>query len=131
MSPHLDFLMRAVLGRLEVISTVAASKPDKKGKGSKPEAQPPPWGEAPADWLRRKYERCQSDDDRRNVITEALDTLRSLRFSRAAPGAIDLTTKEGKERIAKDPRPVRLIAHAYGYTEGHIYHIKRQAKKNG
>lgn len=130
-SAFLDFIMRAVLAELEIVSTVAASNPGKGGKGSKPEAREPAWGDAPVPRLRRKYAACDTEERKRAVIDEALETLREIRFSKGSASILDLGTKDGRRKLLKDDRPVSVLARAYGYSEGHIYHLLRLARRDG
>lgn len=122
--------MRAVLAELELLSTVAATTPEAKGKGGKPEDRPPTWGDAPAPRLRRKYDRATDDEARRTVIAEGLEELRQARYSKRT-GAADMGTLEGRLRVGRDPRPAGLLAYIYGYSVRHIHRLRQEARKRG
>lgn len=130
MTSHLDFLMRAILAELELLSTVAASGNEAKGKGGKPETRPPTGGDSPVLSLRRKYDQAKDDDERRAVIESALELLREGRYSKRV-GSADMGTREGRLRVGRDPRPAGLLAYIYGYSVRHIHRLRKEARGRG
>lgn len=121
--------MRAVLAELELLSTVASTDHEANGKGGKPEARPPTWGDSPPLRLRRKYDHAKDDPSRRVVITEALEELREGRYSKRSSSEADLGTLEGRLRVGRDARPASVLAYVYGYSVRHIHRLRAEARK--
>lgn len=123
----LDRLMGAVLVRLELAShTTAASSDSGKIRHVKAGGNQPPRVSTPHLHFGRRYRTCRSDQERRVLIAEALEELRSLRYSRRAGHS---GTKEGRRLIGLDPRPISVLEHVYGYSKSHIYRLRREAQK--
>jgi hypothetical protein len=125
----LDRLMAAVLVRLELASHTNAASSDsgKVSHGKRGGNQPPRISEAYHHFGHR-YTGCHSDDQRKQVISAALDELRSLRYSKKQGHS---GTKEGRRLIGLDPRPITVLMHVYGYSKSHIYRLRREARDRG
>lgn len=121
--------MTAVLLALEQISVAPAgsigySSPgeDEDGGGG------PPWHFAPHVHFRRRYESCTTDAGRREVLEEALEEIRRIRYARRPK--IDAGTLEGRLTIGRDTRPARIVATVYGYSIQHVYRLRQQAREH-
>jgi len=77
-------------------------------------------------WYERRFNRATTDDERRALVHAALDELLSLR--QAQRGAAELSTEEGKLKVAHDTRPPVVVAAQYGVTVKHVYHLRREAQ---
>lgn len=123
----LEQLFRAVLAQLELASHTASSHFDsQKITHGKASATAPPRVDAPYLLFRTRFEGCRTDEQKRNVITDALKELRSVRFSKRAAHT---GTREGRRLIGLDPRPVSVLVDVYGYSREHIYRLRREARK--
>lgn len=131
----LDHLFANVLVRIELASGVKAVRYSagemgttitigKSGEGN----EPPP-SDAPHLSLQRRYVGCHDDVQRRAVIRDALEELRSIRYSRRP--MVDRETVEGRLMIGRDPRPATTVAYIYGYSRQHVYKLRAEAKRLG
>ena len=129
----LDHLFANVLVRIELASGVKAVRYSagemgttitigKSGEGN----EPPP-SDAPHLSFQRRYAGCTDDVQRRAVIRDALEELRSLRYSRKP--MVDRDTVEGRLMIGRDPRPVRVVSYVYGYSERHVHRLRAEARR--
>ena len=132
--PMLDVLFANVLVQIELASGVGASRSAAgdlqttitTGKTDSGNAPPP--SDAPHLHYARRYAGCRTDDHRRAVISDALEELKSLRYSRKP--AVDRETLEGRLMIGRDPRPARVVAYVYGFSERHVYRLRAEAKRH-
>lgn len=122
-----DGLMHVILVQLELASTEPASRmnPDPV-HGSVAAVGAPQPIDAPHLRLRARYERATDDAERRDAIIAALAELRNLRYSRRPN--VDLDTRDGRLAVGRDPRPVSVLTHVYGYSERHIYRLRKEAR---
>ena len=61
------------------------------------------------------------------MIAEALDELRSIRYSRKP--TVDRETLEGRLTIGRDPRPAHVVAYVYGFSVRHVHRLRADAKR--
>lgn len=120
-------LMNAVLTQLELASHTASSCFDsQKITHGKASAVAPPRVDASYLLFRTRFDGCRTDAQRRAVITDALKELRSVRYAKRQAHT---GTREGRRLIGLDPRPVGIVAEVYGYSEAHVYRLRREARK--
>jgi hypothetical protein len=124
---QLDALARATITALELVSTTKASTLEQKIHGGTDhnDAKLPQHIEAPHLYYRNRYEGCRTDEQRRNVIADALAELRHIRYSRRP--TVDLQTREGRLTVGLDKRPLSVVAHSYSYSEQHVRRLRREA----
>lgn len=129
----LDRLMHRVLVALNMASGVPSSmgwahaSATTRVSSSRSEAVPPRGPVvSDAERLARRYRGARDDATRRIVIQDALDELRSVRYSRR--GKND-ALKEARLEIGRDKRPASVVAYVYGYHRSHIYRLRAEAAR--
>lgn len=124
----LDKLMAAVLVRLELASHTAAQTLDSaKVSHGKPGGNEPPRVSAPHLHYERRWNNCRDVERRKALIVEALNELRSIRYSRKP--TVDRETREGKLIIGRDPRPANTVAYVYGFSVRHVHRLRAYARE--
>lgn len=123
--PHLAQL---VYNALELVSDVGAASLGQHVSSGKPGHKILALvGEPPHLQFRRRWDGCRTDRSRREVITDGLTELRELRYARKPN--IDCQTLDGRLAVGRDTRPARIVAHAFGYSLGHVYRLREEARK--
>lgn len=129
----LDHLFANVLVRIELASGVKAVRYSAGEMGTtisigrNGEGNEPPPSDAPHLSFQRRYAGCADDVQRRAVIRDALEELRSIRYSRKP--MVDRDTVEGRLMIGRDPRPVMTVAYVYGLSRTTIYRLRAHARE--
>lgn len=117
----------AVLLELNLASDVSAASLGQHVHQGKPQTRQPSFGagEPAIVTYARRYHGCQTDTDRLAVLTDAIAELTAIRYARHP--TIDLQTKDGQREVGRDPRPTRVVAHAYGVSIGTVCNWRKAA----
>jgi hypothetical protein len=120
---RLDGLFNAILTRLELISGTSAKAMGDYTTHAKAAGNSPPRVDTAHALLLRRFEGCNTDDERRLVIQAALEELRSARYARRRG---DRGTKQGRLEVGADPRPMSIVTMVYGYSERHVRRCRQE-----
>jgi len=128
-----EHLFKNVLLKLTLASEVAALRPThmratgKRREGSAPVVTSS--SDTDVDRLRARWDAAATSQERRRVLEAALVAVRRIYWSPAPPTAFEeRNTPAWNERIARDPRPTRVVAEDYGVS---AMHVSRMRKKFG
>lgn len=129
----LDLLMQRILIELQLASTVTSSmgftrtaSPERTRHQHPDSKRPPGPQRTDAEHFDRRYRHARTDLQRRIIIREALDELRSIRYGRHAKSD---STLEARLEIGRDTRPASIVAYVYGYSRQHIYRLRAAARE--
>lgn len=129
-SPTLERAMRNVIAQLSTVSHVRAARVQADIAHLKPEGSPPS-GEPfeVCAYYRAKFNRCESDWKRLEVIGEAQRFLSQMRY--APDRAFIRGTLSWKLAIARDQRVSVEVACTYGVSSSYVRKLRATMKTSG
>lgn len=125
--PRVDLvlLFERVMWQYDLLSQAPAASVGNESSHSAPGSKAPPNPFSSATRLRFHFSRCQTDEARRRVIEEALEEIRSHRYSKKPPGLVKGTV-EWKRSLRNDPAPPGIVAHTHGVDLATVYRWRKR-----